>query len=637
VNFAKSAWKLVVAIKDLLVLLFLIGFFLLLYAAIKQARSVEEVPRSGALYLALNGPIVEQPAAVDSLTALAGGSGATEYRLRDVVHAIETAAGDNAVKAVVLDLDGFGGGGQVAMERVGAALDKVRKAGKPVLAHAAVYDDDAYLLAAHASEVWLSPLGMVGVTGPGGTLVFYKGLIDKVGANIHVYRVGKFKSAVEPYTRADQSPESRASNEAMVAALWEDWLGNVGAARKKAQVATYLADPLAATRAAGGDMAKAAVNLGLVDKLGDELAFGKRVVDIAGAAKDGGEGDFSAIPLSTYLRRNRSSNDGAVGIITVAGDIVNGEAPAGTAGGYTVSSLVRDAMADDNIKALVLRVDSPGGSASAAEDIRSALAAARAQGLPVVVSMGNVAASGGYWVSTAADAIYAEPATITGSIGVFGIVPSFEATLAKVGITSEKVKATPFSGEPDVIGGVSPQYDALAQASVEDIYRRFIGLVAGARKLTPERVDEIGQGRVWVGGTAHQLKLIDRFGGIEDAIADAAKRASLTGSQAGPRYFDPQGDRFSRLLGMLGDDSEGEARLGSRSATAPRDWLSLAAARQRQWAAQAVRDLQALVDGPAIRADCVECRGFDAPVTGQAANATNAGWLTRLVGFVQGI
>jgi protease-4 len=628
VNFAKSAWKLVVAIKDLMVLLFLIGFFLIVYAAIKQARAVETAPRTGALLLSLDGPIVEQPSAVDRISALSsGGDVATQYRLRDVVHAIETAADDSAIKAVVLDLDGFGGGGQVAMERVGAALDKVRAAGKPVLVHAAVYDDDAYMLAAHASEVWLAPIGMVGVTGPGGTLVFYKGLIDKVAANIHVYRVGKFKSAVEPYIRADQSDESRAANKAMVDAVWEDWLANVGRARKKAQVVQYLADPLAATRAAGGDMAKAAVALGLVDKLGDEIAFGSRVADIAGEAKDGGEGDFAAIPLKTYLRRHKPGTDGGVGVITVAGEIVDGDAPPGTAGGYTIANLVRDATADDSIKALVLRVDSPGGSAAAAEEIRAALAAAKENGLPVVVSMGNVAASGGYWVSTAADAIYAEPATITGSIGVFGIVPSFEASLAKVGITSEQVKSTPFSGEPDLIGGVSPQYDAMAQASVEDIYRRFIGLVAGARKLTPERVDEIGQGRVWVGGTAHQLKLVDRFGGIEDAIADAAKRANLTGSDAAPRYFDPEGDRLSRILQFLGSDSdEEEVRLGMRTA-APRDWLSLAVTRQRQWAVNIVRDFRAMLDGPAIRADCLECRGFEAP---RPASASDSAWLDKL-------
>jgi protease-4 len=629
VNFAKSAWKLVVAVKDLLVLLFLLGFFMLLYAGLKQARTaVDQSPGSGALFLALDGPIVEQPASVDSLSAIAGSGNPVQYRLRDVVHAIERAAVDSSIKAVVLDLDGFGGGGQVAMQRVGEALDKVRAADKPVLAHSTVYDDDAYMLAAHASEVWLAPIGMVGVTGPGGNNLYYKGLIDKVGAKVHVYRVGTYKSAVEPYTRSEQSPEARAANEELVKAVWEDWLAHVGKARSKARIAQYLADPMAALQAADGDLAKAAVQMGLVDKLGDEIGFGKRVVALAGAATDGGVGDFADIPLATYLRRNPPGSDGAVGVITVAGDIVDGETAPGTAGGYTIANLIRDAMADDNIRALVLRVDSPGGSVTASEDIRAALMEARAKGLPIVASMGNVAASGGYWVSTAADAIYAEPATITGSIGVFGVIPSLEGTLAKAGITSDGVWATPYSGQPDIIGGIKPEYDALAQASVEDMYRRFIGLVAGARKLTPERVDEIAQGRVWAGGAAHQLRLVDHFGGLEEAISDAAKRAKLTGNDARPRYFDPQGDRISQLLGMLGQEET--VRLGART-SAPRDWLSLAAARQRQWAAQALHDLRMLVEGPAIRADCLECRGFGVPLA--PATAAQAGWLARMAAF----
>ncbi len=369
-NFAKSAWKLVVAIKDLMVLLFLIGFFLLVYSAIKQARSVETAPGTGALLLSLDGPIVEQPSAVDGLTALSGGGNVgAEYRLRDVVHAIETAAGDSAIKAVVLDLDGFGGGGQVAMERVAAALDKVRAAGKPVLTHASVYDDDAYLLAAHASEVWLTPMGMVGVTGPGGTIVYYKGLIDKVAANVHVYRVGKYKSAVEPYIRADQSEESRQANKEMVSALWDDWLGNVGGAQK-ARVVQYLADPLAATKAAGGDMAKAAVALASRRQAGRRDCLWRARRGPRGRSQGRRRrrlrGRSRSTPICVATSRGRTA---ACGVITVAGDIVDGDAPAGTAGGYTIASLIRDATADDSIKALVLRVDLPGGSASAAEEI----------------------------------------------------------------------------------------------------------------------------------------------------------------------------------------------------------------------------------------------------------------------------
>ncbi len=631
-NFAKSAWKLIVALKDLMVLLFLMGFFALLYAGIKQARSVvDQAPRAGALYLALDGPIVEQPSVVRGLSSLAGAGTPVQYRLRDVVHVIETAAADSAIKAVVLDLGSFGGGGQVAMERVGTALDKVRAAKKPVLVHATVYDDDAYMLAAHASEVWLSPLGMVGVTGPGGNNLYYKGLIEKLGARIHVYRVGTYKSAVEPYIRADQSEEARAADRALLAAVWEDWLAHVAKARPGARIGDFLADPMAALKSADGDLAQAALKLGLVDQLGDGIAFGSRVVALAGPAQQGGPGDFAAIPFKTYLRRNAPATGGGVGVVTVAGDIVDGEAPPGTAGGFTIASLIRDAMTDENIQALVLRVDSPGGSVTASEDIRVALAAAKAQGMPVVVSMANVAASGGYWVSTPADVIFAEPATITGSIGVFGIVPSFEQTLAKAGITSDGVWATPLSGQPDLIGGVTPEYDALAQASVEDIYRRFVGQVAQARKLTPARVDEIGQGRVWAGGAAHQLQLVDRFGGLEEAIAEAAKRAGLSGNQARPRYFDPQGDRISQILAIMGQE-ESEARIGARAST-PRDWLSLSVARQRQWAAQALRDLRGLVEGPAIRADCLECRTFGAPPA--PASTAETGWLTRLLALAR--
>ena len=608
-KFLVGAWKVVVALKDALVLMLLLLFFGLVYTGLKMARAPSSVPGSGALYLALDGAIVEQPRAVDGLSSLADSAAPREYRLRDVVRAIETASADKAIKAVVLDLDGFGGGGQVAMERVGAALDKARAAGKPVLVHATFYSDDSYLLAAHASEVWLNPLGMVGVTGPGGSNLYYKGLIDKLGAKTHVYRVGTYKSAVEPYTRTGQSPEARAANETLVKAVWASWLADVGKARPKAKIEPYLADPLALLRAQGGDAAKAAQAAGLVDKLGDQIAFGKRVATIAGEGSDGGPGDFAAIPLDHYARRHAEATSGQVGVITVAGEIVDGEATAGVAGGTSIASLIRDALADDDIKALVLRVDSPGGSVTASEEIRSALLEAREQGLPVIVSMGNVAASGGYWVSTPADMIFAEPATITGSIGVFGILPSFEDTLARIGVTSDGVKATPLSGEPDVVGGVSPEFDALAQASVEDTYRRFIGLVAQSRKLTPQRVDEIGQGRVWDGGTARQLQLVDRFGGIEDAVAEAARRAKLSGSAAAARYFDPSPDRWTMLFAMLGGNREE----GRAVRAAPRDWLSQAAWRREQMAMQAVADMRSLIAGPAIRIDCLECRSFAPP------------------------
>ncbi len=625
----KSAWRVLVAIKDGLVLLLLILFFSLLYAALKFSDSGPSTPHSGALLVTLDGPVVEQPAEMDSVSRLAGSAGVPEMRLRDVVHAIETAAGDSAIKAVVIDASQFGGGGQVAMMRIGTALDKVRAAKKPVLIRSGLYDDDGYMLAAHASEVWLDPLGMVGVTGPGGSALYYKGLIDKLGANVHVYRVGTYKSFVEPYIRADQSHPAREASQALVSTVWENWLDAVEKARARGKIRAYVADPAAALKAGGGDMAKAALGAGLVDRLGDAGAFDKRITEIAGAAGGSSETPYAAIPLKTYLSRHPLLSAGGVAVVTVAGEIVDGEAGPGTAGGDSIAALIHDAADDEATKAIVLRVDSPGGSVMGAEAIRAALAEAKAAGLPIVVSMGNVAASGGYWVSTTADRIFAEPSTITGSIGVFGIIPSFETTLAKAGITTDGVKATPLSGEPDVMGGISSEFDALAQASVEDIYRRFVGLVAQARRMTPEKVDGIAQGRVWDGGTARQIGLVDQFGGIEDAVADAAKRAGLSGTQAQARYFDPEPDRLAVFLDqVMGDEAATRASVRG----APANILDVALIRQRALADRVLADLRSLIDGPAVRVDCLECRAL-VPVTAQPAadSVVWRGWFGRLM------
>lgn len=629
-GFVKSAWRILVAIKDGLVLLFLLLFFAMIYAALKFSGSPPAAPSSGALLLKLDGPIVEQPAEGDSFSRIAGSGTVREIRLRDLIHAIEAAASDGAVKAVVIDAGVFGGGGQVAMMRVGQALDKARAAGKPVLIRAGLYDDDSYMLAAHASEVWLDPLGMVAVTGPGGSNLYYKGLIDKLGANVHVYRVGTYKSFVEPYIRADQSAPAKEANQALVSTLWENWLANVEKARGKAKIRAYIADPVGLSRANGGDMAKAALASGLVDKLGDEGTFEKRVAEIAGESTVEGKTTFAAIPLKRYLARKPLPASGGVAVVTVAGDIVDGEAGPGTAAGTSVAELVKKAIDDDATKAIVLRVDSPGGSVTGAETIRAALMEAKEAKLPVVVSMGNVAASGGYWVSTTADRIFAEPSTITGSIGVFGIIPSFETTLAKAGITTDGVKATPLSGEPDVTGGISPAFDALAQASVEDIYRRFVGLVANARKMTPARVDEIAQGRVWDGGTARQIGLVDQFGGLDDAVAAAAKLAGLSGAQAQARYIDPEPDKLAAFLDQLTDDEAGSGAAVRGQAT---NMLDVAARNQRALASRVITDMQAIVDGPAVRADCLECRAFSrARPHADAAGASWLLWLGRLVG-----
>lgn len=597
----RGFWKLLVAVKDGLVLLVLLLFFGGLFALLSM-RPNPAIPSNGALLVRLDGALVEQPAGIDPLTLLAGNNPAThDYRLRDVVHALRVAARDDAVKAVVLDLDGFTGGGQVAIDDVGAALDGVRAAGKPVFAYATGYADDGYQLAAHASEVWLDPIGAVLLAGPGGAHLYYKGLLDKLGVTVHVYRVGRFKSAVEPFILTHASPDAKAANQALADALWASWQADVRRARPQAQVAAYAADPSAAIARAGGDNAEGALKAGLVDRLGDRLAFGQRVAAVAGGDPRGLPGGFAAIPLDHYLAAHPFASGGKVGVLTVAGDIVDGEHGPGSAGGETVSRLLLEALAKHQVKALVVRVDSPGGSVTASERIRNAIMVARRQGLPVVVSMGSVAASGGYWVSTAGTTIFAEPATITGSIGVFGMIPTFQGTLAKLGLSADGVTTTPLSGQPDVYRGTSAAFDTLIQASIDDIYRRFTGLVAQARGLTPARVDEIGQGRVWAGGVARKLGLVDRFGSLDDAIAFAAGEAHLSNSDARPFYIENKPSFVATLLANWAE------RSGMAGDGASLDPLTRFARRPESLLARALGDAAVLAKGPAVQVRCLVC------------------------------
>ena len=594
----RGFWTLLVGVKDGLALLVLLLFFGALFALL-SARPNPRLPSSGALFIRLNGSLVEQPQDADPLSILSGNSPATrEFRLRDVVRALKTAATDGSVKAVVLDLDSFTGGGQAAIATAGEAVDEVRRHGKPVLAYATGYADDGYQLAAHASEIWLNPLGAVLIAGPGAPHLYYKGLLDKLGVTANIYRVGKYKSFVEPFTRTDQSPEARAANQALADSLFASWRQEVGQARPQARVQPYAADPAGAVAAAGGSEAEAARTAGLVDRLGDRIAFGQRVAALAGADAQNGPGSYASMPLDSYLAAHSEPSAGKVGVLTIAGDITDGTAGPGSAGGETIARLLTRELAQKRLGALVVRVDSPGGSVTGAERIRSAILAARAQGLPVVVSMGSVAASGGYWVSTPASAIFAEPSTITGSIGVFGIIPTFAGTLKKLGLSADGVATTPLSGQPDVYRGTSPVFDRLIQGGIENIYARFTGLVAQSRHLPIARVDEIAQGRVWAGGTARQIGLVDRFGGLDDAIAYAAKAGHLSGADAHPRFIEREPSSFKSLLRDLTQKREAEATVDpwTRIAHRPQDLL-----------ARALHDAQALAEGPAIQVRCLEC------------------------------
>lgn len=623
-SFAKSVWKIFVAIKDGLVLLFLLLFFAGLYALL-SFRPAPGMVREGALYLPLTGVVVEEASDISPTSFLSGQAPVPEYTARDLSRAITEAATDTRIKAVVLDLEAFGGGSMVHLSQLGAAMDKVRAAKKPVLVRSLIYTDDAMQLAAHASEAWVDPMGGVVVTGPGGSLLFYKGLIDKLKATVHVFKVGTYKSAVEPYMRADMSPEAREAMQGVYGAIWQNWQDEVKKARPKANLAPLLTDPEKWVADSGGDAAQAALKSGLVDRVGDRVDFGKRVAELVGADEDAGLGGFKANELPVYLADKTPSKAGkAIAVVTVAGEIVDGDAGPGSAGGDRIADLIDGVTASEDYAGLVLRVDSPGGSVLASERIRAAVERVKAKGLPVAVSMGSLAASGGYWVSTPAQRIFAEPGTITGSIGVFAVLPSFENALPQFGVTTDSIRTTPFSGQPDLLGGLSPQVSAVLQGQVERIYGRFVGLVAKSRSKSAADIDKIAQGRVWDGGTARQLGLVDEFGGLDEAVAWVAKQAKAKEWHAA--YIEGELSPIAQFLRQM--------ETGEAPATRSHDLAGALAARQQGLLARLEADLTRLTTDGGIKAYCLECAGEERGVV-PARDGYGGGILRLLAQFVR--
>ena len=593
-NFVRAIWKLLVGVKDALVLLLLMLFFAGLYGVL----SARPAPiKDGVLDLNLNGNLVEQPARRE-WADIASSARIEQYRLRDLVAAMDKAKDDSRIKAVALDLDGFNGGGATAINDLAEAVRRVRTSGKPVIAYGVGYTDDSYALASAASEIWLNPLGAVLIAGPGGSNLYYKGLLDKLGVTANVYRVGTYKSAVEPYIRNDMSPEARQNYTALDQARLETWKQAVRQARPKANIDLFLTNMNAAVAAAGGDMAKAALQAGLIDRIGDRRAFEARLAQLGGGKGERGVA-FRQVKLGSYIADAVDRRpSGPIGVVTIAGMIVDGKAGPGTAGGDTIAKQIEDGVRNKGVKALVVRVDSPGGSVLASERIRQALLEAKARKIPVVVSMGSVAASGGYWVSTPADFIYAEPSTITGSIGVFGVLPSFQGTLQKLGVGADGVKTTPLSGEPDLFKGPSPEASQLIQTGVESMYGRFLAIVAQSRHKTPQQIDQIAQGRVWDGGTARQLGLVDGFGGMSDAVAKAAQLARL-GDERSVRYLESQPSFRDQLIEAIADSD--------RDTAVSADAFSMLARRPQQQLAAVVSEVSAILSGPSIQARCLEC------------------------------
>jgi protease-4 len=625
--FAHSVWRLLRGIKDALVLIFILLFFMALYAVMTARPSPAKV-REGALLLELNGYVVEERSPVDPFDALISGQAPVgEYDVQDLVHALDTAAQDDRIDAVVLDLSGFLGAGQAHLQEIGTALDRVRAAEKPVLTWAVGYADDAMMLAAHASEVWLDPLGGAFVTGPGGERLYYAGLLDQLNVNARVYRVGTYKSAVEPYTSTQMSDAARENYTALYGALWEEWQANVKKARPAADLQRITSDPDGWIEASSGDLATAAREAGLVDRLGSRVAFGERVAEIAGEdTLSDLPGAFAHSTLDPWLADNpRETAGSAIGVVTIAGEIVDGDAGPGIAGGERIAAVLDEAL-DDDLAGLVVRVDSPGGSVFASELIREAIERHSATGIPIAVSMANVAASGGYWVSTPADRIFAEPETITGSIGIFAVIPTFEELAAEYGVNSDGVRTTPLSGQPDLIGGFTPEVDAILQSTITDGYSDFLTRVARSRDLPVARVDSIAQGRVWDGGTARQIGLVDQYGGLDTAATWVAQKAGLTDDGWHLRFLGEEESTYDTLLqAMLMPDTQ---------RAAPQDVFALMANRQQSVLTRIGADVDRLLSVRGMQAYCLECPAR--PVSPAMSGATpDTGLLAGLLALLR--
>ena len=539
--------------RTILNLLFLAVLLIVLYMIF--GGGVKPLQPKTTLVLDLKGQLVEQSSlnARDALlTNVRGGEVHKMIQLRDVLSVLDAAAKDADVGAAVLLTDELQGAGQASLREVASALDRFRASGKPVVAWGSSFDQRQYLLAAHASEVYMHPMGMVLLEGFGRYRNYYRDALDKLGVTVNLLRVGTYKSFAEPYIANGPSPAASEAEAYLNNALWASYTDNVEKARKlpQGEIMKTINELPVKVAEVNGDLAKLSLSAKLVDglKTRDEI----RQMMINRGARDVEGKSFRQIGFDDYLARVHHKLTGdAVGVIVAQGEISDGSAGPGSIGGDSTSKLIRMAREDDNIKAVVLRVDSPGGSAFASELIRRELELTRSAGKPVVVSMGNVAASGGYWISMASDEVIAEPNTITGSIGVFAILPTADKVIDKLGIHTAGQPTTWLGDAGNPLRPLDPRFGQVIQGSINHIYAEFTTRAAKARKTTPEKIDAVAQGRVWTGAQAKERGLVDTLGSYGDALKSAAKRAKLAGDYR-VVYIERETSKFDRFVEMIG-------------------------------------------------------------------------------------
>ncbi len=519
-------------------LLFLLVVLLVLAAMFGGGKIAPPGERS-ALIIAPQGRLVEQYSCDPISRAFSratNGGDCRELRLRDVLRALDAARTDKRIERVVLELDEFQPSGFASLREVAAALGKVRAAGKQVVAFGDNYGQGQYLLAAQANEVYLDPMSQGGVMLEGLAAYrqyFREGLQDKLGVDMHLFKVGEYKSAAEPYILDAASPESKQASLFWMGDVWQRMLADIGKARgiAPATLAARIDAMAEQVTAANGDLAQLALTQKLVDGLKTREQFEDLLLE-RGVADDNAIGGFRQVALDNYLQHLDGALPQAdvrpqVAVVVAEGEIAGGDQPPGKVGGESTAELLRQARDDENVKALVLRVNSPGGEVFASEQIRREVAALKQAGIPVVVSMGDVAASGGYWISMNADRIYADPSTITGSIGIFGLFPTADRALDKIGVHTDGVGTTRYAGAFDITRPLDPGVATVVQSVIDKGYRDFTGKVAKARGRSIEQIDEVARGRVWSGEQAKARGLVDAFGGLDAALADAAARAKL--------------------------------------------------------------------------------------------------------------
>ena len=524
----------------------LLLFFIVIWVIALSGNRVE-VPESGALILAPSGVLVEQieGSVADRAFARWQGMDQTQTLVQNVTDSLKVAANDDRIKAVVLDLRGLQGGGVTKLQVVAEALELVREAGKPIIAMADGYTQPQYYLAAHADEVYMHELGFVYIDGFGSFRSYFKDVLEKLYIDVNVFRVGEYKSFVEPFLRNDMSEEDKVATRQWLDALWLEFSSDIEYARElpEGSLNAYANNAAVLLEAAGGDTAVMAVEQGLVDGLMTHQSFEDYIAGMVGYS-DEVAGLYEGIHFEDYLAavgRPGAADEFEqnVAVLVASGNIVDGEAAPGTVGGNTLAGLIREATYDDTVQAVVLQVDSPGGSMFASQVVLDQIEVLQESGKTFVVSMSSVAASGGYYIAMSADEIWASTATISGSIGVGAIIPTFQRTLNEAGINIDGFGTTKMSGQLDPLRELGPDAKELLQTGVDQAYQVFIAKVAAARGMEVSRVDDIARGRVWIGSDAQELGLVDYTGTLDDAVASAAELAGID-DDYGVRYFDQE-------------------------------------------------------------------------------------------------